>query len=102
MAARALRFGPGDYTLAHHDPFHDGMPIEIIADLSPPQPPLPEASVYYRRRGQAFFVVPVQPGAVSIVERGPAVNCNHGYVSLRYPKADIVRLVLLLRDRNDK
>ena len=103
VAARALRFGAGDYALAHHDPFHDGMPIEVIADLSgPPSAPLTEADVYYRRRGQAFFVVPVQPGAVAIVERGPAVNHNHGYVSLRYPDAEVVRLVLLLRDRSAK
>lgn len=101
VASRALRFGPGDYALAHHDPFHDGMPIEVMADLSVlPHAPLTEAGVYYRRRGQAFFVVPVQPSAVSIVERGPAVHCNHGYVSLRCPDAEVVRLVVLLRDRS--
>ena len=103
VEARALRFGPGDYALAHHDPFHDGMPIEVMADLSvAPRAPLSEAGVYYRRRGQAFFVVPVQPGAVSIVERGPAVHHNHGYVSLRYRDAEVVRVVLLLRDRSAK
>ncbi|MBP9086385.1 MAG: hypothetical protein KBG15_09735 [Kofleriaceae bacterium] len=101
VSARALRFGPGDYALAHHDSFHDGMPIEVIADLSePPGAELADACVYYRRRGQAFFVMPVQPGAVSIVERGPAVTHNHGYISLRYPDAEVVRLVLLLRDRS--
>jgi len=54
--------------------------------------------VHYRRRGQVFFRVPCTPGAVSIVERGPTVTCNHTYVSkLSPPGAEVLRLVVLLR-----
>lgn len=95
QSARALRLRAGDYILAHHDAFHEGLPIELALDLS--AEPMADAGVYYRRRGQVFFVVPSQPGAVALVERGPAVNCSHAYVSKRWPTADVQRLVLLLR-----
>jgi len=94
--ARVLRLVPGDYLLAHHDRVHEDLPIELIADLSPA--PVAGAEVHYRRRGQVFFRVPCTPGAVSIVERGPTVTCNHTYVSkLSPPGAEVVRLVVLLR-----
>jgi hypothetical protein len=94
--ARLLRLVPGDYLLAHHDRVHEDLPIELIADLSPA--PVAGAEVHYRRRGQVFFRVPCTPGAVSIVERGPTVTCNHTYVSkLSPPGAEVLRLVVLLR-----
>jgi hypothetical protein len=94
---RALRLGPGDYLLAHHDRIHDGHPVELMLDLSPAS--APGAEVHYRRRGQVYFRVPCVPGSLAIVERGPTVTCNHTYVSRREPAASIVRLVMLFRDR---
>jgi hypothetical protein len=95
--ARALRLLAGDYLLAHHDRIHDDHPIELILDLSPAS--VPGAEVHYRRRGQVYFRVPCVPGALSLVERGPTVTCNHTYVSRLHPAACVVRVVLLLRDR---
>ena len=94
--ARALRLGPGDYLLAHHDRIHDDHPVELVVDLSPAA--VPGAEVHYRRRGQVYFRVPCAPGSLAIVERGPTVSCNHTYVSKRHAAASVVRLVLLLRD----
>jgi hypothetical protein len=94
--ARALRLRPGDYLLAHHDPIHDGHPVELVLDLSPAS--VPGAEVHYRRRGQVYFCVPCVPGSLAIVERGPTVACNHTYISLRDPAATVVRLMVLLRD----
>jgi hypothetical protein len=94
--ARALRLGPGDYLLAHHDRIHDDHPVELVLDLSPSR--VPGAEVHYRRRGQVYFRAPCAPGSLAIVERGPTVSCNHTYVSKRYPAASVVRLVMLLRD----
>ncbi len=93
--ARVLRLVAGDYLLAHHDQVHVDLPIELVLDLSPA--PVPGAAVHYRRRGQAFFVVPSAPGTLSIVERGPTVMCNHTYVSKRFSDACVIRLVALLR-----
>jgi hypothetical protein len=95
--ARALRLGPGDYLLAHHDRIHDGHPVELVLDLSPAS--VPGAEVHYRRRGQVYFRVPCVPHALAIVERGPTVTCNHTYVSKRHATASVVRLMMLLRDR---
>jgi hypothetical protein len=96
IAARALRLGPGDYLLGRHDVVHDDHPIELVVDLSPAA--VPGAAVEYRRRGQVFFVAPSRPGAVAIVERGPTVTANHTYVSRLHADAEVVRLVVLLRD----
>jgi len=95
--ARALRLGPGDYVLAHHDRIHDDHPVELAVDLSPAS--VPGAELHYRRRGQVYFRVPCVPGSLAIVDRGPTVSCNHTYVSKRNPAASIVRLMMLLRDR---
>jgi hypothetical protein len=95
--SRVVRLVPGDYLLAHHDSVHDDLPIEVVADLSPAA--VPGAEVHYRRRGQVFFRVPSTPGAVSIVERGPTVTCNHTYVSkLLPPGTEVVRVIALLRE----
>ena len=91
--ARALRLSPGDYLLAHHDRVYEGFPVEVMFDLSELE--VPGAAVHYRRRGNVFFVFPSQPGAVSIVERGPTVTCNHTYVSKRQ-SATVTRVVMLL------
>ena len=95
VESRALRLGPGDYILARHDHVYEDFPVEVMLDLSPA--PVPGAEVHYRRRGQVFFQVPSQPGAMSIVERGPTVTCNHTYISKRHLDTSVVRLVLLLR-----
>ena len=95
VGSRALRLRAGDYVLAHHDAFHDDNPVEIVVDLSPS--PVAGAGVHYRRRGQVFFRFPSQPGAMSIVERGPTVTSNHTYVSKLRPDALVIRLVALLR-----
>ncbi len=88
---RALRLGPGDYLLAHHDHLHDHRQVELVLDVSAAA--VPGAEVHYRRRGQLFHRAPSQPGALSTVERDGAVTCHHTYVSRRYPAAEIVRLV---------
>lgn len=95
VESRALRLGAGDYILARHDRVYEDFPVEVMFDLSPAV--VPGAEVHYRRRGQVFFQVPSLPGAMSIVERGPTVTCNHTYVSKRHLDASVVRLVLLLR-----
>lgn len=94
-ASRVLRLGPGDYLLERHDQVYEDFPVEVMIDMS--QAAVAGADVHYRRRGQVFFVFPSQPGAASIVERGPTVTCNHTYVSKRHLDASVVRLVLLLR-----
>ena len=91
--ARALRFSPGDYFLAHHDRLYENFPIEVVFDLSPIE--VPGAAVHYRRRGKVFFVFASQPGAASIVERGPTVTTNHTYVS-KLQSAPVTRVVMLL------
>jgi hypothetical protein len=92
--ARAIRFGPGDYLLAHADPPHEDRPFELVLDLSPS--PVP-AELHYRRRGQVYFRFACVPGSLAIVERGPTVTSNHTYVSKRFATASVVRLVLLAR-----
>jgi hypothetical protein len=96
VESRALRLGPGDYLLAHHDRVYERFPIEVTIDLSPAA--VDGAEIHYRRRGQVFFRMPSAPGSAAIVERGPTVTCNHTYVSKRDPAACVVRLVLLLAD----
>lgn len=93
--ARALRLGPGDYLLAHHDRIHDDGPVELVLELSPAS--VAGAEVHYRRRGQVYFRFTPEPGALCVVERGPTVTCNHTYVSRRHAGAWSVRLVVLLR-----
>lgn len=93
--SRALRLRAGDYVLAHHDAIYDDNPVEAVVDLSPSR--VDGAGVHYRRRGQVFFRFGSQPGAISIVERGPTVTCNHTYVSKLHPDALVVRLIALLR-----
>jgi hypothetical protein len=94
VESRALRLRAGDYLLAHHGRLHDDNPVEVIVDLS--RAPV-DADVHYRRRGQTFLRVPAVPGTASVVERGPAVTCNHTYVSKRYPDACVVRIIALLK-----
>ncbi len=94
--ARVLRLVPGDYVLARHDPLHDDHRVEVIADLSPAA--VPGAEVRYLRRGQVVFRSPSQPGMASIVERDPATQCHHTYVSKLHVGAIVVRLVVQLHD----
>jgi hypothetical protein len=93
--ARAVRLHPGDYLLAHHDRVHDDPLVELMLDLSPAG--VPGAEVHYRRHGQVVFRFASRPGAVSVVERGPAVTCHHTYVSQRHAGASVVRLIVRLR-----
>jgi hypothetical protein len=94
VEARALRLGPGDYLLAHHDRVFEKFPIEVTIDLSPAR--IDGAEIHYRRRGQVYFRMPSAPGSAAIVERGPTVTCNHTYISKRHLDASVVRVVLLL------
>lgn len=91
----ALRLGPGDYLLAHHDRSHDDTRVELVLDVS--AAPVPGAEVHYRRHGQIFHRVPAQPGVLSVVERDAGVTCHHTYVSKRHAGAELVRLVVRLR-----
>jgi hypothetical protein len=95
-ASRVVRLVPGDYLLAHHDRLHADNPVEVTLDLS--ASPVSGAELHYRRRGQVFFRFPCTPGAVSIVERGVTITCNHTYVSKLQRDAVVVRLMVLLRD----
>lgn len=93
---RALRLLPGDYVLVRHDRVHEGRPVELVLDLSPAR--VPDAEVHYRHRGQVFFTFGSEPGALSLVERGPTVMSNHTYVSKLHTDASVVRMIVLLRD----
>ncbi|CAN5879576.1 hypothetical protein BH11MYX3_BH11MYX3_22940 [soil metagenome] len=95
-SARLLRLLPGDYVLARHDRVDEDHRVEVILDLSPAA--VPGAEVRYLRRGQVFFRVPSQPGTASIVERDPATQCHHTYVSKLHVGASVVRLVVRLQD----
>jgi hypothetical protein len=94
VSARMIRLLPGDYLLAHHDHAHDDHRIELMLDLSPAV--VPDAEVRYRRNGTVFFRFPSQPRTASIVERDPATQCYHTYVSKLHRGAVVLRLVLLL------
>jgi sarcosine oxidase gamma subunit len=94
--ARALRLGPGDYVLAHHDRRHADPLVELMLDLSAAS--VPGADVHYRRHGKVVFHVVSRPGALSVVERSAETSCHHAYVSKRYVGACVVRLVVRLRD----
>jgi hypothetical protein len=94
VSARVVRLVPGDYVLAHHDHTHDDHRVELMLDLSPAV--VPDAEVRYRRNGAVFFRFPSQPRTASIVERDPATQCYHTYVSKLHRGAVVVRLVLLL------
>jgi hypothetical protein len=94
--ARALRLGPGDYLLAHHDRRHSDPLVELILDVSPAA--VPGAEVHYRRGGKVVYSFASRPGALSIVERDADTTCHHGYISKRHVTAHIVRLVVRLRD----
>jgi hypothetical protein len=96
--ARALRLHAGDYLLVRHDRVYEGSPVEIVLDLS--RAPVAGADVHYRHRGQVFFAFASAPGALSLVERGPTVMCNHTYVSKLRGDAEVVRLIALLRDES--
>jgi len=93
-SARAYRLGPGDYTLARHDPPLAERCVEIAVDLSAAS--VPGAELHYRQRGQVFHRFPCVPGAAAIVERTPTVTSNHTYVSKLHAGAEIVRLVARL------
>ncbi|HEY4056963.1 MAG TPA: hypothetical protein VGM39_10145 [Kofleriaceae bacterium] len=97
VSARVIRQRPGDYLLAHYDELHDDHRIEVVVDLSPA--PVDGAEVRYRRNGAVFFIVPCQPKTASVVERGPAVQAYHTYVSKLREGALVQRLVMQLVDR---
>jgi hypothetical protein len=96
VTARAIRLRAGHYTLANLDAYHDDLPLQLTVDCS--EHAVTNAHLFYRRRGGVFFFLPSQPRSAAIVERGPSVNCHHSYISKRFPNAEIIRLVLLLRD----
>lgn len=91
---RALRLTAGDYLLARHDRVFEGRPLELVLDLSPT--PV-QAEIQYRRLGQVFFRMPCSPRSLAIVERTPAITCNHSYVSKLRLGVEIVRLAVLAR-----
>jgi len=95
VGARVLHFGPGDYLLVRHDRVHEDRPVELVLDLSPRA--VPGTAIHYRHRGQVYFAAQSQPGALTIVERGPTVMANHTYVSKRFTDASVVRLVVIAR-----
>jgi len=91
---RALRLEAGDYLLARHDRVHEDRPLELVLDLSP----VPVAAeIQYRRLGQVFFRVPASPRSLAIVQRTPAITCNHTYISKLRLGVEVVRLVVLAR-----
>ncbi len=91
---RALRLTAGDYLLARHDRVFEGRPLELVLDLSP----VPvQAEIQYRRLGQVFFRMPCSPRSLAIVERTPAITCNHSYVSKLRLGASVIRLAVLAR-----
>lgn len=97
VSSRVIRQRPGDYLLAHYDELHDDHRVEVVVDLSPAI--VEDAQVRYRRNGAVFFVVPSQPRTASVVERGPAVQAYHTYISKLREGALVQRLVMQLVDR---
>ena len=95
VSTRALRFGPGDYALSHHDVRDDEPCIELVADLS--ERAVTSAAVHYRDDGRPFFVARSSPLSLALVARSPATAANHTYLSKRYADAAVLRLMLRLR-----
>jgi hypothetical protein len=89
ISARAIRLGPGDYTLVRHDTPRVG--LEVAIDLSAAS--VPNAELHYRQRGQLFHRFPCVPGTATIVERTATVAANHSYVSKLHTGAEIVRVI---------
>jgi hypothetical protein len=87
--ARAIRLGPGDYVLAHHDPIVE-RGVTVVLDAS--AAPLATGELHVRQGGRVLFRMPVVPGSAAIVPRTPSVTCTHGYVTRRAP-GSIVRVV---------
>ncbi len=100
----AIRLGPGDYVLAHHDPCARARAgaadrlVELVLDVSATA--TAGAEVHYRRHGQLFHRVPSQPGALSVVERDAGITSHHTYVTKRNTTAGVTRLVVRLRLRS--
>jgi hypothetical protein len=92
ISARAIRLRAGDYLLAHHDHAPAGRPLELVLDLSPA--PVRQ-ELQYRRLGQVFLRVPCSPCSLAVVERTPAISCNHTYVSKLALGAEVIRLIVL-------
>lgn len=91
---RGLRLRAGDYLLAHHDGAFEG--VEGVIDVSARV--VPGAEVHWRRNGKVFLRMPGVVGTAAIVERGLAVQAHHTYVSRRYEDAEIVRIVVRMRE----
>ena len=91
-SARVVRLHPGDYALARHDAFAEG--VDLVVDLSPHA--VAGAELVWLRRGAPFFRMAALPGTAALVERGPTVVCYHGYVSKR-SEHPVIRLVARLR-----
>jgi hypothetical protein len=98
--ARALRLSAGDYLLTHHDRVDEERAVELMLDLSVAS--VAGAEVHYRDRGRVVFRFASAPGALSVIDRGPTVQCNHTYVSKLRGSASVVRLVLVLRGSSEK
>ncbi len=95
VSTRAVRLGPGDYLLSHHDVRDDVPSVELIADLS--ERAVAHAAVHYREDGRPFFIVRSSPLSVAMTARSPATAANHTYLSKRYADAAVLRLMLRLR-----
>jgi hypothetical protein len=86
---RWLRFLPGGYALLRDD-LPGETSYELQLDLSAEK--APDAEVCYCHRRQVYWVVAPQPGALSLVQRGPTVQRYERYLSKLHAQAELVRL----------
>jgi hypothetical protein len=96
--ARVSRLIQGDYALTRDDDAPEGRSLELTLDLSLAGA-LGGGEVCYTHRGQLVFVVPQEPGSLSLVERGPTVRRYERYLGHRAGDREIVRLRIGFRFR---
>lgn len=92
---RWTRLVHGDYALLRDDRDEDPS-VELTLDIS--EQASGGGEICYCHRGRLVFAAPQIPGALTIVERGPAIRRYERYLSRRVGDAEIVRLRLVLHD----
>lgn len=95
LGATWIRARHRSYALLRDDDPPPDAAAELVLDVS--ERATGEGQILYTHRGQAYFVAPQAPGALSLVARGPTVRRYMRYVTHRAGDAVLLRLVLQLK-----